>query len=83
MRGAAGRSTVGRVHRRSVRRLFLALAAIAIAALWVIGEPIGKGPLLLGLTRTHGIDLGDVPALLLLAWAAGLVARARLIRRRT
>jgi hypothetical protein len=71
------------VHRRSARRLFLAVAAIVIAAFWVIGEPVGKGPLLLALTRTHGIDVGDLPALLLLAWAAGLAARAVPFRRRT
>lgn len=54
------------------RRFRLAAAAVVIAAFWVIGEPLGKGHLLLALTRTHGIDVGDLPALALLAWAAGL-----------
>ena len=52
------------------RLLALVLAAVAVAL--VVVEPLPKGDVLLALTRTHGIDTGDLPALALLMIAAGL-----------
>jgi hypothetical protein len=46
------------------------LAAVAIGL--VIVEPFPKGALLVSLTPTHGVDVGDLPALALLLVAASL-----------
>lgn len=56
--------------RRRRRLLALVLAAIAIGM--VVMEPFPKGEVLLSLTRTHGVDTGDIPALALLLLALGL-----------
>jgi hypothetical protein len=46
---------------------------LAAVALWlVIIEPFPKGALLVSLTPTHGVDVGDLPALALLLVAACL-----------
>ena len=52
------------------RRLRLAVGAAVVAVFWIVAEPLGKGPLLLPITRTHGIDAGDLPAIALLLYAA-------------
>jgi hypothetical protein len=46
------------------------LAAVAIGL--VIVEPFPKGALLVSLTPTHGVDVGDLPAVALLLVAACL-----------
>jgi hypothetical protein len=46
------------------------LAAVAIGL--VIVEPFPKGEVLVSLTLTHGVDVGDLPAVALLLVAAWL-----------
>jgi hypothetical protein len=46
------------------------LAAVAVGL--VVVEPFPKGIVLLSLTHTHGVDVGDLPALALLLVAVGL-----------
>jgi hypothetical protein len=43
---------------------------VAVAA--IVLEPFPHGPVLLSLTRDHGVDAGDIPAILLLLVAARL-----------
>jgi hypothetical protein len=45
-----------------------ALAAVAVA--WIVIEPLPSGAVLLELTSAHGVDVGDLPAILLLLAAA-------------
>jgi hypothetical protein len=54
--------------RRRLQALVLAVVAIVL----VVVEPFPKGIVLVTLTPTHGIDLGDIPALGLLLVAACL-----------
>jgi hypothetical protein len=54
----------------ATRLLALVLAAVAIG--FVIVEPFPKGALLVSLTPTHGVDVGDIRALALLLVAACL-----------
>jgi hypothetical protein len=58
------------IRRRRRRLQALVLAAVAIGL--VVVEPFPKGMILLSLTDTHGIDVGDLPALALLLVAACL-----------
>jgi hypothetical protein len=44
------------------------LAAVAIGL--VVVEPFPKGVVLVSFTHTHGVDVGDLPALALLLLAA-------------
>jgi hypothetical protein len=46
------------------------LAAVAVAA--IVVEPFPATPVLLSITRAHGIDAGDLPAIVLLLVAAWL-----------
>jgi hypothetical protein len=55
-------------RRRRLQALVLAVLAIVL----VVVEPFPKGIVLVTLTPTHGIDLGDLPALALLLVAACL-----------
>ena len=56
--------------RRRRRLLALVLAA---GAIWlVVVEPFPQGEVLLSLSRTHGVDSGDIPALVMLLIAACL-----------
>lgn len=55
-------------RRRRLQALVLAVVAIVL----VVVEPFPKGLVLVTLTATHGIDLGDLPALGLLLVAACL-----------
>ena len=55
-------------RRRRLQALVLAVVAIVL----VVVEPFPKGIVLVTLTPTHGIDLGDIPALGLLLVAACL-----------
>ena len=58
-------------QRRRRRLQALALAAVAVGL--VIIEPFPKGEVLVSLTPTHGVDVGDLPAIALLLIAACLV----------
>ena len=55
-------------RRRRLQALVLAVVAIVL----VVVEPFPKGIVLVSLSETHGIDLGDLPALALLLLAACL-----------
>jgi hypothetical protein len=55
------------------RRRLLALALVALAVALIVIEPFPKGVVLVSLTRTHGVDAGDLPAIAL-ALAAGWLA---------
>jgi hypothetical protein len=55
-------------RRRRLQALVLAVVAIVL----VVVEPFPKGVVLVSLSDTHGIDLGDLPALALLLVAACL-----------
>jgi MYXO-CTERM domain-containing protein len=64
----------------SRRALLIAAAVLAVlAVLWVVIEPIGKGDLLFSVSRDHGLDSDDLPAvgLLVLAGAAAVCSRRR------
>jgi hypothetical protein len=60
--------------RRWHRLLALMLATVAVGL--VVVEPLPKGKVLLSLTSTHGVDAGDLPAVVLLLVAAFLVIRS-------
>jgi hypothetical protein len=55
-------------RRRRLQALLLAVVAVVL----LVVEPFPKGIVLVSLTDTHGIDLGDLPALALLLVAACL-----------
>jgi hypothetical protein len=48
------------------RRRLLALALVTVAACMLAAEPFPKAVVLLSLTASHGVDAGDLPALVLL-----------------
>lgn len=56
------------------RRRILALALVTVAACMLAAEPFPKGAVLFSLTESHGVDAGDLPALVLLL-LAGWLAR--------
>jgi hypothetical protein len=56
------------------RRRILALALVTVAACTLAAEPFPKGTALFSLTESHGVDAGDLPALVLLL-IAGWFAR--------
>jgi hypothetical protein len=53
----------------------IVLAVVAVVA--IVVEPFPKGFVVLELTRAHGIDAGDLPAILLLLAAALLAVWGR------
>lgn len=53
-------------------RRLQALVLTVVAIVLVVVEPFPKGRVLLSLTHTHGVDVGDLPALALLLVAACL-----------
>ena len=57
---------------RSRRRL-LALALVTVAACVLVTEPFPKGIVLVSLTESHGVDAGDLPALVLVVLAGWLI----------
>lgn len=59
-------------RRRWLQALVLGGVAIGLLVL----EPFPKGKVLLSLTKTHGVDAGDIPAFAMLLVAACLAARA-------
>jgi hypothetical protein len=56
------------------RRRILALALVTVAACMLVAEPFPKGAVLFSLTASHGVDAGDLPALVLLL-LSGWLAR--------
>jgi hypothetical protein len=56
--------------RRRHRLQALVFAAVAVGL--VVLEPFPKGKVLLSLTESHGVDVGDLPAVALLLIAACL-----------
>jgi hypothetical protein len=54
-------------------RIALAVVLVGVAAAMVALEPLPHGPVLLTLTRDHGVDSGDLPAVALLLLAAWIV----------
>jgi hypothetical protein len=54
-------------------RIALAVVLVGLAAAIVALEPLPHGPVLLTLTRDHGVDSGDLPAVALLLLAAWIV----------
>jgi hypothetical protein len=56
------------------RRRILALALVTVAAGMLVAEPFPEGAVLVSLTKSHGVDAGDVPALVLLL-VGGWLAR--------
>ena len=55
-----------------LERRLLAGVLVALAIVIVVAEPFPKGEVLLTLTHSHGVDVGDLPALALLLVAACL-----------
>jgi len=71
LHGAVTIWQMSRTTQRRRRRLqALVLAAVAIGL--VVIEPFPKGVVLVSFTPTHGVDVGDLPALALLLVAACL-----------
>ena len=54
------------------RRRLQALVLAAVAVGLVVVEPFPKGGVLLSLTESHGVDVGDLPAVALLLVAVYL-----------
>lgn len=57
---------------RRVQRKVLAVVLAAVAVGAIIVEPFPRFFVLLAISKTHGIDAGDVPAIMLLGVAAWL-----------
>jgi hypothetical protein len=55
---------------RHAARLAVSFLLVVIATAMVIIEPFPHGAVLLSLTREHGIDAGDVPAMAMYLVAA-------------
>ena len=58
---------------RQARRLAAALMLVVVATVMVLVEPFPQGAVLVSLTRTHGVDAGDLPAVGLYLLAGVLV----------
>jgi hypothetical protein len=62
--------------KRRAWRWSLALLLVAVAAAMIVTSgPLPRGPTLLSLSRKHGVDANDLPAIALLLLAAWLVLR--------
>ena len=61
--GAATVDGMSRPTRTRLRRRLLALVLAAAAIGLLVMEPFPKGEVLLSLTPTHGVDIGDIPPL--------------------
>jgi hypothetical protein len=64
--------------RRDRWRKVTAVGLVAVAIAAIIVEPFPKGFVLLSFTHKHGIDAGDIPAIILLLVAAWLAVGPRL-----
>ncbi len=71
-----------RGYRRAVLRWLSALVVAGIvsafAVLLLTGRYINEGPVLVRLSRTHGVHVGDL--FVVLGWAAALLAVGGLLR---
>jgi hypothetical protein len=65
--------------RRLVAHLVAATGLVALSGWWVIPLHSFAGPVLLRLTRTHGVHRGDLPALVFLLFAGWSLTQARRI----
>jgi hypothetical protein len=69
--------TSGGKQRRRAGRIVVAMVLIAVATWAMVVEPFShgkdKGQVLVTLTRSHGIDSTDLPAIGLYLVAAGLL----------
>lgn len=52
-------------------RYAVAAVLVVVATAMVVLEPLPSGAVLVTLTRTHGIDVGDLPAIVLYLVAGG------------
>ena len=59
--------------QRCTRRIVVALLLVVVAVVAIIVEPFPKGFVLLPITEEHGIDAGDLPAIVLLLLAYRLI----------
>lgn len=78
-----GRAPI-RLRRKSDRRrlafhVFAALGLVALTSWWVFVPHTFAGPVLLSITRHHGVHQGDLPSLAFLALAARSMWSARRI----
>ena len=64
------------MRNRGSLTAWVAAALVALAVSWLFLAP-SHGPIIVSLSDTHGIDLGDLPALALIAFAVAGLARAR------
>jgi hypothetical protein len=53
-------------------RYAVAAVLVVVATAMMVLEPFPSGAVLVGLTRTHGIDVGDLPAIALYLVAGGI-----------
>ena len=53
------------------------ITLLLAAAFWLVLGPAWHGPVLLPLSKSHGIDVGDLPALPLVALAVVIAMRRR------
>ena len=53
-------------------RYAVAAVLVVVATAMVLLEPLPSGAVLVALTRTHGIDVGDLPAIVLYLVAGGI-----------
>jgi hypothetical protein len=60
------------VGKDRLRRRVVAVAILAVALAALVVEPFSSHIVLLSITQTHGIEAGDVPAILLLLVATWL-----------
>ena len=69
-------------YRRAVLRWLSALVVAAVlsgfAVLLLTGQYVNEGPVLVRLTRTHGVHAGDL--FVVLGWAVALLAVGGLLR---
>jgi hypothetical protein len=54
-------------------RIILAAVLVVVATAIVVLEPLPHGPVLLSLTKEHGVDSGDLPAVALYLLAGWLL----------
>ena len=64
------------MRNRGSLTAWVAAALVALAVGWLFLAP-WHGPIIVSLSDTHGIDLGDLPAVALIAFAVAGLARAR------
>ena len=60
------------MKKTRLERRLVAVVLVALAIAILVIEPFPKGEVLLTFTATHGVDVGDLPALALLLVAACL-----------